>query len=283
MTTAPIDGIVSTDWLAKELGAPDLRVVDASWYLPQQKRDAKAEYAAKHIPGAAYFDIDLISDSSIPLPHMLPSPEQFARQMGELGIGDGDRVVCYDGAGLFSAARAWWMLRAMGHANVAVLDGGFPKWLAEKRATEAGRAQPQPRRFTPRPDKRLIRSIEQVRDNLSTHQEQVLDARARGRFKGTEPEPRPGVRSGHIPSAANLPYNELLDPKTGTVLPKDQLIARFEAEGIDLSKPVVTSCGSGVTASALALGLYLVGQADAAVYDGSWSEWGARTDTPVET
>lgn len=280
---APIDGIVSTDWLAKELGAPGLRVVDASWYLPQQKRDAKAEYAAQHIPGAVYFDIDLISDSSIPLPHMLPSPEQFARQIGELGIGDGDRVVCYDGMGLFSAARAWWMLRVMGHTNVAVLDGGFPKWLAEKRPVEAGRAQPQPRRFTPRPDKRLIRSIEQVRDNLNTHREQVLDARARGRFKGTEPEPRPGVRSGHIPGAANLPYNELLDPKTGTILPKDQLIARFEAEGIDLSKQVVTSCGSGVTASALALGLYLIGRTDTAVYDGSWSEWGARTDTPVET
>ena len=280
---APIDGIVSTDWLAKELGAPDLRVVDASWYLPQQKRDAKAEYVAQHIPGAVYFDIDLISDSSIPLPHMLPSPEQFARQIGELGIGDGDRVVCYDGMGLFSAARAWWMLRVMGHTNVAVLDGGFPKWLAEKRPVEAGRAQPLSRRFTPRPDKRLIRSIEQVRDNLNTHREQVLDARARGRFKGTEPEPRPGVRSGHIPGAANLPYNELLDPKTGTILPKDQLIARFEAEGIDLSKQVVTSCGSGVTASALALGLYLIGRTDTAVYDGSWSEWGARTDTPVET
>ena len=283
MSAKPIDGIVSTAWLAKELGAPDLRVVDASWYLPQQKRDAKAEYAAQHIPGAVYFDIDLISDSSIPLPHMLPSPEQFARQVGELGIGDGDRVVCYDGMGLFSAARAWWMLRVMGHTNVAVLDGGLPKWLAEKHPVEAGSAQPQPRRFTPRPDKRLIRSIEQVRDNLNTHRDQVLDARARGRFKGTEPEPRPGVRSGHIPGAANLPYNELLDPKTGTILPKDQLIARFEAEGIDLSKPVVTSCGSGVTASALALGLYLIGRTDTAVYDGSWSEWGARTDTPVET
>jgi len=283
MSAKPIDGIVSTAWLAKELGAPDLRVVDASWYLPQQKRDAKAEYAAQHIPGAVYFDIDLISDSSIPLPHMLPSSEQFARQIGELGIGDGDRVVCYDGMGLFSAARAWWMLRVMGHTNVAVLDGGFPKWLAEKRPAEAGRAQPQPRRFTPRPDKRLIRSIEQVRDNLNTRRDQVLDARARGRFKGTEPEPRPGVRSGHIPGAANLPYNELLNPKTGTILPKDQLIERFEAEGIDLSKPVVTSCGSGVTASALALGLYLIGRTDTAVYDGSWSEWGARTDTPVET
>ncbi len=283
MASAPIDGIVSTDWLSKELGAPDLRVVDASWYLPQQKRDAKTEYAAHHIPGAVYFDIDLISDSSIPLPHMLPSTEQFARQISELGIGDGDRVVCYDGAGLFSAARAWWMLRVMGHTNVAVLDGGFPKWLAEKRLVEAGRAQPQPRRFTPRPDKRLIRSIEQVRDNLNTHRDQVLDARARARFKGTEPEPRPGVRSGHIPGSANLPYNELLDPKTGTILPKDQLIARFVAEGIDLSKPVVTSCGSGVTASALALGLYLVDRTDAAVYDGSWSEWGTRTDTPVET
>lgn len=283
MAQPPIDGLVSTAWLASELGAPDLRIVDASWYLPQQKRDAKAEYAERHVPGAVYFDIDLISDASIPLPHMLPQPEQFARQVGELGIGDGDRVVCYDGAGLFSAARAWWMLRAMGHGNVAVLDGGLPKWLAEKRPVEAGRFQPPPRRFTPRPDRRLIRTIEQMRENLASRNEQVLDARARGRFKGTEPEPRAGVRSGHIPGSANLPYNELLDPKTGTVLPKDQLMARFEAEGIDLSKPVVTSCGSGVTASALALGLYLVGRTDAAVYDASWSEWGGRTDTPVET
>lgn len=212
MATAPIDGIVSTDWLAKELGAPDLRVVDASWYLPQQKRDAKAEYAAKHIPGAVYFDIDLISDSSIPLPHMLPSPEQFARQMGDLGIGDGDRVVCYDGAGLFSAARAWWMLRVMGHTNVAVLDGGFPKWLAEKRPVETGRAQPQPRRFTPRPDKRLIRGIEQVRDNLNTRREQVLDARART-FQGN--------RARAAPGRAQRPY-----PRCGQ--PTLQRIARSE-------------------------------------------------------
>lgn len=283
MTAAPIDGLVSTEWLAKELGAPDLRVVDASWYLPQQKRDAKAEYADRHIPGAVYFDIDVISDTSTSLPHMLPRPEQFARQIGDLGIGDGDRVVCYDGAGLFSAARAWWMLRVMGHTNVAVLDGGFPKWLAEGRKAESGPSRPRPRTFTPLPDRRLIRDIEQVRANLATRREQVLDARARGRFAGTEPEPRPGVRSGHIPGAANLPHNELLDAKTGTVLPHDELVVRFQAAGVELSKPVVTSCGSGVTASALALGLYLVGRRDAAVYDGSWSEWGGRADTPVET
>jgi len=275
--------LVSTDWLARELGASDLRVLDASWYLPQLKRDPKAEFAAQRIPGAAYFDIDAISDASVPLPHTFPSAEQFARQVGALGVGTGDRVVCYDGLGLFSAGRAWWMFRAMGHDAVAVLDGGLPKWRAEGRATESGSLRPIARAFKATVRPHLIRYFDQMRANLDGKAEQVLDARARGRFAGTEPEPRPGVLSGHIPGAKNLPYNELVDPKTGTLLPPDELRRRFAAAGIDLSKPVVTSCGSGVTASALALGLYLAGKTDAAVYDGSWSEWGGRADTPVET
>lgn len=280
---AKTDALVSTDFLAVELGAADLRILDASWYLPQHKRDPKAEYLERHIPGAVYFDIDAISDASVPLPHTFPSPEQFSAQVGALGIGDGDRVVCYDGMGLFSAARAWWMLRAMGHTHVAVLDGGLPKWLGEGRATQSGKADPRPRRFTARPDRSLIRHLDQIRSNLTTKAEQVLDARARGRFTGAEPEPRPGVRAGHIPGARNLPYNELIDPKTGMLLAHTQLRRRFEAAGIDLAKPIVTTCGSGVTASALALGLYLAGRPDVAVYDGSWSEWGTRADTPIET
>jgi thiosulfate/3-mercaptopyruvate sulfurtransferase len=213
---------------------------------------------------------------------MLPKPEQFARQVGALGIGDGDRIVCYDGAGLFSAARAWWMFRAMGHRAVAVLDGGLPKWLAESRPVESGAARATPRTFTPRPDRSILRDLDAMRANLTSRKEQVLDARSRGRFGGTEPEPRPGVRSGHIPGAHNLPFDEIVDRKTGTMLPRDTLETRFKAAGLDLSKPIVTSCGSGVTASALALGLYLIGRKDVAVYDGSWSEWGSRTDTPVE-
>lgn len=283
MAAKALDGLVSTDWLGSQLGAPDLCILDASWYLPQMKRDPKAEFAERHVPGAAFFDIDAISDGAIPLPHMLPKPEQFARQVGALGVGDGDRIVCYDGVGLFSAARAWWMFRAMGHASVAVLDGGLPKWLAESRPVESGGARTVVRTFTPRPDRSLIRDLDSMRANLLNKREQVLDARARGRFEGSEPEPRPGVRSGHIPGARNLPYNELVDPKAGTLLPRSALEARFKAAGLDLAKPVVTSCGSGVTASALALGLYLIGRKDVAVYDGSWSEWGSRTDTPVET
>jgi thiosulfate/3-mercaptopyruvate sulfurtransferase len=265
------------------LGAPDLRVLDASWYLPQQKRDPKAEFAQRHIRGAVYFDIDEISDKSVPLPHTFPSPGQFAKQVGALGVGTGDRVVCYDGMGLFSAGRAWWMFRAMGHDTVAVLDGGLPKWLAEGLDTESGTPSPAPRAFKTSPRPHLIRQLDQMRANLEEKREQVLDARARGRFSGVEPEPRPGVRGGHIPGAKNLPYNEIVDPETGTLLPPDELRRRFSAAGIDLTKPVVTSCGSGVTASALALGLFLAGKTDAAVYDGSWSEWGGRADTPVET
>jgi thiosulfate/3-mercaptopyruvate sulfurtransferase len=278
-----LPALVSTEWLAHELGASELRILDASWYLPQHKRDPKAEFATRHIPGAVFFDIDALSDASVPLPHTFPPPEEFARKVGALGIGDGDRIVAYDGMGLFSAGRAWWMFRAMGHDKIAVLDGGMPKWLAEKRPTEAGDAKSQTRRFTARPVPGLIRSLQQMLANVAARDEQVLDARSRGRFTGAEPEPRPGMRSGHIPGSKNLPYDQLTDPKTGTVLPPAELAKRFRDAGLDLSKPVVTSCGSGVTASALALGLYLAGRKDVAVYDGSWSEWGGRPDTPIET
>ena len=246
-------------------------------------RDAKAEFAAGHIPGAVFFDIDEIADTDNPLPHMLPSPEKFAARVRKLGLGDGSRIVVYDGAGLFSAARVWWMFRVLGHDDVAVLDGGLPKWRAEGRPVEAFPPNPGERHFTARVNTLLVRELDQIKSNLTSRREQVLDARPAGRFAGTDPEPRPGLRSGHIPGSHNLPFNRLVDPKTGTVLPADALRRQFVEAGIDLARPIVTTCGSGVSASALALGLYLLGRDDVAVYDGSWSEWGGRPDTPIET
>jgi thiosulfate/3-mercaptopyruvate sulfurtransferase len=283
MTYAHTEALISTEALAEALGAPDLRVVDATYHLPSLKRDARAEYLAEHIPGAAFFDIDAIADTSNPLPHMLPSPENFAAAMRALGIGDGDRVVVYDSYGLMSAPRAWWTVRAFGHHRVAVLDGGLPKWKREGRPLEAGPATPPARRFTPRFDAGFVRSKAQLLANLATRAEQVLDARAAGRFQGTQPEPRAGLRSGHIPGSRNLPYTRLADPAELTVLPAAELRDRFREAGIDLSQPVVTSCGSGVTACALAFGLHLLGNERVAVYDGSWAEWGLPGDTPVET
>jgi len=245
------EALVSTAWLAERLGAPDIRVVDGSWYLPAMKRDPKAEFAAEHIPGAVYFDIDEIADTDSPLPHMLPSPEKFAARVKKLGLGDGNRIVVYDGLGLFSAARVWWMFRVFGHEDVAVLDGGFKKWKAEGRAIESGR-------------------------------EQVIDARSPGRFAGRDPEPRQGLRGGHIPGSKNVPFGEMTDPATGTLLPAAAIEAKFRAAGVDPAKPIVASCGSGVSACALALGLHLIGAPQVAVYDGSWTEWGGRPDTPIE-
>jgi thiosulfate/3-mercaptopyruvate sulfurtransferase len=247
------------------------------------KRDAKAEFLAGHIPGAVYFDIDAISDRTSPLPHMLPSPEQFSAQVRKLGLGDGNRIVVYDGIGLFSAARVWWMLRVFGHEDVAVLDGGLPKWKAENRPLEQGTPAPRERHFTARVNSLLVRDLDDVRHNIETGREQVLDARAKGRFLGRDPEPRQGLRAGHIPGSSNLPFGDLLDPDTGTMLPADVLRARFVAAGIDLGRPIVTSCGSGVSACALALGLHLLGARQVAVYDGSWTEWGGRSDTLVES
>jgi thiosulfate/3-mercaptopyruvate sulfurtransferase len=277
------DALVSTEWLASHLTAPDLRIVDASWYLPFMQRDGKKEYAERHIPGAVYFDIDDISDTESSLPHMLPSPEKFASRMRRLGIGDGNRVVVYDGSdNHLSAPRAWWMFRVFGHNDVAVLNGGLKKWLAEGRPVEDLPPLPRERHFTARRNDVLVRDVDQVRGNLASQREQVVDARSKGRFEGTEPEPRAGLRGGHIPGSKNVPAGALTDPETGLFKDAVELKVLFQDAGVDLGRPVITSCGSGVSACALSLALHLIGHRQVAVYDGSWTEWGGRTDLPVE-
>ncbi|MGE0627330.1 MAG: 3-mercaptopyruvate sulfurtransferase [Hyphomicrobiaceae bacterium] len=278
--------IVDTSWLAQQLGSPDLVVLDGSWYLPAEKRDPKAEYAAEHIPGAVFFDIDEISDETSHLPHMLPSAVKFASRMKSLGIGDGSRIVAYDGSslGLMSAARVWWMFRAMGHEDIAVLDGGLRKWKAEGRpVTAEPSALRSQRHFTPRANAALIRDLDDMRDVVAKGRAQIVDARGPGRFAGTEPEPRPGLRSGHIPGARNLPFGTLLNPD-GTLKSAGEMAAVFERAGIDVGKPIVTSCGSGVSAAVLSLALAVLGRPDVGLYDGSWSEWGQQSlDTEVAT
>ncbi len=276
------ESLVSTEWLARHLGDPDLKIADATYYLPGMGKNLRTEFEARHIPGAVLFDIDDIADRDNPLPHMLPRPEKFASRMRKLGIGDGSRVVVYDAHGLMSATRAWWMLRIFGHHDVALLDGGLPKWIAEGRSVEEGPAQPRERHFTARFDHGQVRDKAQMRANLTSKREQVLDARARGRFSGAEPELWPGRRPGHIPGSHNLPFTELLKADK-TLISADQMAQKFRVAGIDLKKPVITSCGSGVTATVLAFGLHLLGHRDVAVYDGSWAEWGLPGDTPVET
>jgi thiosulfate/3-mercaptopyruvate sulfurtransferase len=282
MPYAHPEALVSTEWLAAHLDDPRVRVVDSSFKLPGITPTAKEDYDRGHIPGAVFFDIDDIAEPGTSLPHMIPSPDLFARKMEGLGIGDGDRVVAYDSAGLSSAGRAWWMLRLFGHREVAILDGGLPKWRAEGRPLDAALPSPARRRFTPRFDPVLVRDKRALLENLSTRQEQVVDARAAGRFEGAAEETRPGLRRGHIPCSRNLPYDRVTDPQTHQLRSVEELSRLFRDAGVALDRPIVASCGSGVTACALAFALHLIGHPGAAVYDGSWSEWGLPGDTPVE-
>jgi thiosulfate/3-mercaptopyruvate sulfurtransferase len=283
MPYAHPEALVTTEWLAAHLADPHVRLVDCSFKLPGITPTARADYDKGHIPSAVFFDIDDIAQPGTSLPHVIPSPELFAQKIGALGIGDDDRVVVYDSNGLSSAGRAWWMLRLFGHHDVALLDGGLPKWKAEGRPVVTAVPSPAPRHFTARFEPALVRDKAAVLDNLGTRHEQVLDARAAGRFDGTTAETRPGLRSGHIPGSRSLPYEQMTDPATRQLRSAEQLTALFRAAGVALDRPIVTSCGSGVTACALAFALHLIGHPGAAVYDGSWSEWGLPGDTPVET
>ena len=283
MPYAHPEALVDTEWLAAHLDDPHIRIVDSSFKLPGIAPTAREDYDRGHIPGAVFFDIDEIAEPGTSLPHMIPSPELFARKMEQLGIGDDDRVIVYDSAGLSSAGRAWWMLRLFGHHNVALLDGGLPKWKAEGRPLETAVPNPPRRRFSARFDPALVRDKQALLGNLSAQREQVLDARAAGRFEGNVEETRPGLRRGHIPGSRNLPYDRVTDPQTRRLRDAEALSGLFRDAGVALDRPIVTSCGSGVTACALAFALHLIGHPGAAVYDGSWSEWGLPGDTPVET
>ncbi len=275
--------IVDTDWLASHLDAPDLIVFDASWHLPTENRDPKAEYLEAHIPGALFFDIDDLTDEKSQLPHMLPSTVKFASRMKKMGVGDGMRIVVYDTHGLFSAARAWWTFRAMGHEDVAVLNGGLKKWKAEGRVLEDGPpVKRTERHFTPLLNASLIRDVDDMKKVLAQRSTQIVDARPAGRFEGKDPEPRPGLRSGHLPGARNVP-SQLLINADGTLKSEAELAQIFADAGINPKHSVVTTCGSGVTASILSLALAVLGQTNAAVYDGSWAEWGAENGLPIET
>lgn len=274
--------LVSTQWLAAHLQDPDLRVLDASWYLPDAGRDGRAEYAAAHVPGARFFDIDEISDQRSELPHMAPPPEKFVSRMRAMGVGDGHQVVVYDGAGIFSAARVWWLFRLFGKQDVAVLDGGLPKWLAEGRPVEDMPPILRDRHITVQRQAHLVRDVTQVAQSAKLGAAQILDARSPGRFRGEEEEPRPGLRPGRIPGSINVHYRTLL-AEDGTMLPPERLREVFAAAGVDPAKPTIATCGSGVTAAIVLLALARLGHWHGALYDGSWSEWGMYPDLGIET
>jgi thiosulfate/3-mercaptopyruvate sulfurtransferase len=277
-----MDPLVSTAWLAERLADPDVQVVDATWYMPGEPHSGHQDHAAGHIPGAVFFDIDAISDHGTDLPHMLPSPEAFAEAAGALGLRRDASVVVYDGQGIFSAPRVWWTLRTMGFPKVFVLDGGLKTWRAEGRPVETAEAQPEPTRLAPAFDPARVRDLEAVRGLLNGGAAQLVDARAAPRFRGEAPEPRAGLRSGHMPGACNVPWGPLVNAD-GTLKSAAELRQAFEAGGVDLKGPIVTTCGSGVSAALLALALARLGRDDVPVYDGSWTEWGGRSDTEVVT
>lgn len=274
--------LVSTDWLGERLNAPDVRILDATTYLPTDGRDGRQLYEQAHIPGARFFDIDDVSDDHSPLPHMLPPVEKFVSRVRRMGIGDGHRIVVYDQQGIYSAARVWWMFRLFGHEDVAVLDGGLPKWQTEGRPVDDIDPDPRERHFTGRRNASMVRDVTQMARAVKLRDEQIVDARAAGRFRGEEIEPRKGLRSGHIPGSVNVPFKTLLNDDQ-TMKSPDEARAIFEAAGVDLTKPVATTCGSGVTACVLTLALHRLGHTRNAVYDGSWVEWGAYDDLDVET
>ncbi|HKS19837.1 MAG TPA: 3-mercaptopyruvate sulfurtransferase [Bradyrhizobium sp.] len=281
--SSPNDPLVTTDWLAAHLNDPHVRIVDATFKMPGVMPLPKDDYLAAHIPGAVFFDVDAVSDHSSPLPHMFPGAEQFGRDVGALGIGNDDLVVVYDAGGWVAGPRAWWMFLAFGHRNVRVLDGGLKKWTAEGRKVESGDVAPRKASFKASFDARRVRSLQQMVANVASRGEQVIDARASERYQGKVAEPRPGLRAGHIPGSLNLPYNKLIDASTGLMKPLDELRAAFLAAGAKLDAPIVTSCGSGVSAAVLTLALYRLGVENPALYDGSWTEWGAAEGPPIAT
>ena len=275
-----MDALVTPQWLASELSAPDLRILDATWFLPAEGRDAHAEFLAGHIPGAVFFDINAIADPSNPLPTMLPPPDQFATQLGALGVATGDRVILYDNAPHHTSTRAWWMLRSFG-IDAAILDGGLVKWKAEGRPLLSGNPAPSPAAVAIRPNAALVRTLDQVKANLDTHAEQLVDARSAVRFTGQEAETRPGLASGHIPGSVNISYSSFFNPDgTWKHIPTLRLL--FEDEGIEVERPVIATCGSGISAAVVVFALHLLGH-PAALYDGSWTEWGADPSTPKAT
>jgi thiosulfate/3-mercaptopyruvate sulfurtransferase len=276
------DALVSTDWLEAHLDAPDVRVIDATWFLPTVDRDPKAEHEACHIPGAVFFELDEVCEPKDLHPHMVPSPAKFSSRVRKLGLGDGNRIVVYDNNRFFASARVWWMFRFMGHADTMVLDGGLARWQAEGRPVTDMPSRHRERHFTARQNNLVYRELDQMRMNLTTQREQVVDARSAGRFHATEPEPRPGLRGGHIPGSKSLHYSRLV-AEDGTLRPKDELRQLFGEAGVDLGQPVVTTCGSGVSAALLNLALFELGVHNSALYDGAWAEWGAQPDTPVAT